>query len=200
MSKNWQKDAKKDFFYKEAKSTGYRSRAAFKLKQICKKYKIIKEGNTIIDLGASPGGWSQVAQELTGENGKVIAVDMKKIDTIKGVIILRGDMTDENSINEILNLTSTADVVISDMSPNISGQYSMDHARSIHLAYIALNTARKLLTKRGNFLVKVFEGESFKEFVDDVKLSFRYVKIFSPSASRKSSSEIYVIGKVFLGK
>lgn len=193
MSKNWQKD----YYYKKAKSQGYRSRAAFKLKQINKRYKIIEKDDIVIDLGACPGGWSQVAKEIVGKNGIVIGVDLKKISPIDGITFIKGNVADKEVINKVRKKISYADVVLSDMSPNISGNYSKDHASSIHLANLAFKISRVLLKNGGNFVVKVFEGDMFKEFFEEVKSSFNFIKIHSPKASRSSSSEVYVIGKGF---
>jgi 23S rRNA (uridine2552-2'-O)-methyltransferase len=195
----WYSEKKKEHFYKEAKRVGYRARSAFKLKQIQKKFKVLKENNTIIDLGAAPGGWSQVAKEIVGEKGKVIGIDISPIMPINGIIFLKGDMTKESSVNEIKNMTSDnkVDVILSDMSPDISGNYSVDHARSIYLCEQALRAAELLLKKDGNFICKTFGGEYLQELIQKIKNRFKNVKCFSPDASRKSSSEIYIIAKYF---
>lgn len=200
MSNNWLREAKKDYYYKEAKSLGYRSRAAFKLKQINKKFKIMKNGNYVVDLGAAPGGWSQVAYEIVGKNGVVIGIDIKEINQIEGITFIKGDVENQEIINKVIKKIDKADVVISDMSPKISGNYSMDHARSIYLANLALNSLKTLLKNGGNFLVKVFEGDMFKEFFEEVKSNFNFAKIYSPKASRAKSSEIYIVAKGFLLK
>ena len=199
MSKRWYHEKKKEHFYKQAKREGYRARSAFKLLQIQKKYKILKSGDVVIDLGAAPGGWSQVAKEITGENGKVIGVDILSIQPLDGVIFIQADMTKEEDINRILNLIDkkTADVIISDMSPNISGTYSVDQARSVFLCEQALKTCDLLLKHGGNFVCKIFEGEDFPHFIKKVKNKFKTVKQFNPDASRKSSSEIYIIARGF---
>ncbi len=203
----WLSQHKRDHFYREAKSAGYRSRAAYKLKQINTKFKIISRNDIVIDLGAVPGGWSQVAYELvagtrpieeTGEikvKGKVIAIDLKGIKHIEGVSFIRGDITDPSTTEKVLELTSTANVVISDMSPDITGHYSVDQARSVYLAEMALEFAQKILVPGGNFVAKVFQGEDFKQLLDKVKSKFRLCKTFSPQASRTRSSEIYIVAK-----
>jgi 23S rRNA (uridine2552-2'-O)-methyltransferase len=195
----WYSERKREHFYKTAKKEGYRSRSAYKLKQIQKKFHIIKKGAIVVDLGAAPGGWSQVATELTGKNGLVIGVDLQPIKPIDGAIFIIGDMTKSETIENIKKKiqNKAVDVVISDMSPNISGNYSMDHARSIWLAENALKFAEEFLKPNGNFLCKIFEGESVKEFIDRVKSSFKIVKLHAPPASRKSSSEIYIVAKGF---
>jgi len=198
----WYSERKNEHFYKEAKRDGYRSRSAFKLKQIQKKYSIFKEGNIIIDLGAAPGGWSQVAKEIVGEEGVVLGIDLSPIQPIRGVTFLQGDITKESSLQELILFMEEkkADAVISDMSPNISGNYSVDHARSIFLCEQALITASTFLKSGGNFLCKVFDGEELPRLLNEIKNNFGFVKKFSPPASRKSSSEIYVIAKYFKNK
>ena len=193
----WYSEKKKEHFYNEAKRVGYRARSAFKLKQIQNKFKILKEGDMIIDLGAAPGGWSQVAKEIVGENGIVIGIDLSPIKPISGVIFLQGDMAQKTSLTEILKLIDKekADVVLSDMSPDISGNYSIDHAQSIYLSEKAFITAESILKPNGNFICKVFCGEDLPNFIEQVKEKFQSVKQFSPDASRKSSSELYVIAK-----
>lgn len=195
----WYSERKKEYFYNEAKREGYRSRSAFKLKQIQKKFKILKKGNIVMDLGAAPGGWSQVAKEIVGENGTVVGIDLSPIHPIKGITFLRGDIAKESSLQELIELMEEkkADVVISDMSPNISGNYSVDHARSIFLCEQALITATTFLKPGGNFLCKVFEGEELPKLMKDITNKFVSVKNFAPPASRKSSSEIYIIAKSF---
>ena len=195
----WYSERKKEHFYKEAKRDGYRSRSAFKLKQIQKKFKILKEGNIVIDLGAAPGGWSQVAKEIVGEKGSVIGIDLSPITPIKGITFLEGDISKESSLQELIKLIGEkkADAVLSDMSPNISGNYSVDHARSVFLCEQALITASTFLNSGGNFLCKVFEGEELKDLIEQISNIFEYVKKYSPPATRKSSSEIYIIAKSF---
>jgi 23S rRNA (uridine2552-2'-O)-methyltransferase len=202
-SKNrWVTEHKQDHYYREAKSSGYRSRAAYKLKQIQKKFNIISKNDIVIDLGAAPGGWSQIAYELIGggdeetpTNGKVIAIDLKSIRHIPGVDFIRGDMTDLLTFDRIFEIADQADAVISDMSPDITGHYSVDQARSVYLAENAFEFAAKVLVHRGNFVVKVFQGEDFKQFFDRVKPRFKICKTYSPKASRTRSSEVYIVAK-----
>lgn len=195
----WYKQKKKEHFYKEAKRVGYRARSSFKLLQIQKKFNIIKKGDTVVDLGAAPGGWSQVAKETVGENGKVIGVDLMQIRPISGITFLQADMTKESSLCELENVIEDkqVDVVISDMSPDISGNYSVDHARSLYLCEQALKTAEILLKLNGNFVCKVFTGEDLDDFVKKINKKFKIVKRYCPPASRKTSSEIYIIAKFF---
>jgi 23S rRNA (uridine2552-2'-O)-methyltransferase len=193
----WYKEKKKEHYYKEAKRKGYRARSAFKLKQIHKRFTIFSSGDTVIDLGAAPGGWSQVAKEYIGIDGTIIAADMHSIQPIDHVKFIQGDITEKETVEKIKHLVSDrkADIVLSDMSPDISGNYSLDHARSIWLCKQALHVAKQLLTHRGTFVCKIFEGADTKEFIGMVNRLFITVKLFSPQASRKSSSEIYIIAK-----
>ncbi len=187
----------KDYYFKLAKKQGYRSRAAYKLKQINKRFGVIKKGYTVVDLGASPGGWSQVASELSG--GKVVAVDISPMKPIEGVEFLRGDITSASTIKALKDMIKEADVVLCDAAPNLSGRWSYDHARSVELAESALKIARVLLKPGGNFVVKVFQGDLLNDYVKNVREGFRYVKLHSPQASRKESAEIYVIAKKYKG-
>ena len=196
----WYSEKKKEHFYKEAKRVGYRARSAFKLLQIQKKFNILKKKDTVIDLGAAPGGWSQVAKEIVGGEGTVVGIDLSLIKPIRGITFLQGDMTKETSVEELIkfNGEKKADVVLSDMSPDISGNYSIDHAKSIFLCEQAFETAKLLLKPGGNFICKIFSGEEIENFIKNIKIHFKTVKRFSPVASRKSSSEEYVISKYFI--
>jgi len=188
---------RRDFFYKLAKVDGYRSRAAYKLKQINERFKIIKNGDAVVDLGASPGGWLQVAKELSG--GKVVGVDILPIEEIEGVDIIKGDIRLDRTIEKIRGkIAGKADVVICDAAPNMSGSWSYDHARSIDLATSAFECARKLLKNGGSFAVKVFQGDMFPNYLNKVRGCFGKVQAFSPEASRAQSAEIYVIGEELL--
>lgn len=195
MSRRWILRKKKDPYYRLAKRKGYRARSAFKLIQINNKYGIIRPGFRVLDLGAAPGGWSQVAKEIVGENGIVVAVDIQEMEPIEGVYIIQGDARDEATKREIKAISPFFDAVISDMSPNLSGIYGIDHFRSIELAETAYSIAKEFLKPHGNFLVKVFQGEEFPKFLEKLRKDFYFVKPYSPPASRKSSSEIYVICK-----
>jgi 23S rRNA (uridine2552-2'-O)-methyltransferase len=188
----------KDYFYYKAKSEGYRSRATYKLRQINEKHQVIKPGDSVVDLGAAPGGWLQMAKELSG--GRVIGIDLQKISPIEGVETFKGDITSERTLKKIEEIIGQhgADVVICDAAPNLTGNWSLDHGRSIDLCQSALNLAKQLLMPGGNFVVKVFQGDLFKDYLDEIKEHFVYVKSYTPRASRKQSAEIYVIGKKFL--
>lgn len=201
MSKRWQSERKRDHYYRKAKTEEYRSRAAYKLIQMDEKFGLIKQGDVVIDMGANPGGWSQVAAEKVGEGGIVIAIDLKPIKPIKGVEVLRGNALSEGTIAEVKALLDgkRACTIISDMSPNISGTYSLDHARSIELAEMSLKYSYEFLKKGGNLVVKVFDGDMTQDLFKRIKKSFQVAKRHAPKASRKSSSEIYLIGKGFRG-
>ncbi|MDV0445620.1 Ribosomal RNA large subunit methyltransferase E [Methanimicrococcus sp. At1] len=188
----------KDYFYDLAQKEGYRSRASYKLKQIQQHSNIIKRGDTIVDLGAAPGGWLQVAKELSG--GRVLGVDLQKIAEIPGVSTYRGDITADSTIEKILEFAGKGgvDVVLCDAAPNLTGNWALDHARGIELNRAAFECAKKILKPKGTFVVKVFQGDMFKDFFDDVKGEFVHVKAYTPQASRSTSAEIYIIAKKFL--
>ncbi|NEU55363.1 SAM-dependent methyltransferase [Halorussus sp. MSC15.2] len=186
----------KDHYYNKSKQEGYRSRAAYKLQQIDREENLLHEGKTVVDLGAAPGGWLQVAAEEVGEGGTVIGVDLQRIDSIDGVETVRGDMTEESTKEEVRDLAGdSVDVVLSDMAPNMTGEYSVDHARSVHLARQAFETALDVLDSGGDFAVKVFEGQDLDDFRSDLEPEFQYVRTLRPDASRDSSSEVYLVGK-----
>ncbi|MEF8834704.1 MAG: RlmE family RNA methyltransferase [Candidatus Thermoplasmatota archaeon] len=190
---------REDEYYHKAQEEGHRSRAIYKLKQIDEKFDIFRQGDVVVDLGAAPGSWSEYAVEQVGE-GNVLAVDKKRIREIEGVSFQQGDMTDKDFLRKISIIAGDVNVVVSDMSPNLTGNYSMDHARSIHLAQQALKFCYANLSEGGKFVVKVFQGEDFENYLDSVKDAFYSVYGHSPHASRESSSEMYVIGKNFKGK
>jgi len=193
----WYQEKKHEHFYKEAKKRGYRARSAFKLKQIHKRFQIFSQGDFVIDLGAAPGGWSQVASEYIGKTGKTIAIDLLRIKPLPNIITIQGDIAEPDTLAKIKKHMSSqkADVVLSDMSPNISGNYSMDQARSAWLCTKAYTIAEILLQTDGIFVCKIFEGENTQNVLSNIKHRFYIVKKFSPGASRKSSSEIYIIAK-----
>lgn len=200
MSKRWLSERRRDYYYKKAKSLDYRSRAAFKLKQIDEKFRILKRGSTVVDLGAAPGGWLQVAKEAVGPGGTVVGLDLQPIEPIEGVITLQGDIRLDETVQELIALMrGKADVILSDMSPNISGNYPMDHARSVELCENALAFAVKVLKRGGGLVMKVFEGDMLQDLLSEVKRRFAEVKLHGPKASRSSSSEIYIIARDFRG-
>jgi 23S rRNA (uridine2552-2'-O)-methyltransferase len=197
MSKRWFDEHKREHYYRKAKAEGYRSRAAYKLLHINEKFTVIKKGMVVLDLGAAPGGWSQAALSLIGDSGKVVGVDIDTVAPNPPAIFIQGDITDPETQEEIRSHIPDCDTVVSDMSPDISGVYSIDQARSVFLATTAFEVAKKFLRRGGSFVCKVFEGEDFKEFHDMLKGYFQMVKNYSPPSSRKTSSEIYVVCKGF---
>ncbi len=188
------KKSRKDYYYKRAKSEGFRSRASYKLLQIQERYHIIREGDIVVDLGAAPGGWLQVIRSL---NATAIAVDRQQIMPLEGVVYIKADITAAETVEKIRSIAEQVDVVVSDAAPNLSGVWGLDHARSISLARSALNVAERTLRPGGNFLVKVFQGDLFDAFVQEMGTFFGFTRAFNPQASRKQSAEIYLIGKRF---
>lgn len=189
-------DSKKDQFRKLAKDQGYRSRSAFKLLQLNKSYRILNKGNCVVDIGCAPGGWIQVALAEVGDKGKVIGVDLKKVEPIDNAFLIQGSIDDENIIiDSILKITSSAnvDVVLSDLSPNVSGNWELDHARQIALTKNALTLGRKIIKKGGKVVLKVFQGDMLNELIEGLRKDFRKVIITKPTASRQVSSELYLI-------
>ena len=193
----WYREKKREHYYKEAKRLGYRARSAFKLKQIQKRFDVFSKEDIVIDLGAAPGGWSQTAKEFVGKQGIVIGADILQIKPLDNVQFIQGDITDNETLEEIKQILNDnkADVILSDMSPDISGNYSVDQARSLWLCEQALDVAEQLLHSGGTFICKIFEGADTKGFIEKVKNRFSSVRTFTPDASRKSSSEIYIIAK-----
>ena len=191
------KKRKRDVFYREAKAQGYRSRAAFKLIQIDARFDLIYEGDTVIDLGAAPGGWTQVARELAGDGGRVVAVDRVGMRPVEGVDVWKGDLADPGLVQDLAARIGAADVVVSDMSPRVSGNKSLDHERSLDLARHALALAVEVLRPGGHFVCKVFQGEHAEELRREVARHFRTAKGHAPEASRKESRELYIVGKGF---
>ena len=187
---------KEDFYYQQARLKGYRSRASFKLQQINNKFRVFRKGQTIIDLGASPGGWSQIASHLVGGKGKVIAIDKSYISPFKEtqVDILNMDILNRNLPSTILETYGKTDGLISDCSPNISGDFSRDHSIQISLAKRALVLTQSLLKPNGFFICKLFQGTELQDFIKDMKEHFETTKLHKPAASRKKSAEIYVVG------
>ncbi len=197
MGKAWIKARKKDPYYVAAKRESYRSRAAFKLIQIQERFKIIKEGDVVLDLGASPGGWSQVARELVGDGGSVFAADLVSMAPVEGVVFMRGDLRDESFMQNVVSTCGEVDVVLSDMAPKLSGNKSYDQARIMDLAGIALGVAQRCLRPRGSLVVKAFRGEDFEAFRSQVSSLFSMCKAYSPPASTKGSAEVYTVAKGF---
>lgn len=188
-----------DFFVKQAKKEGYRSRAAYKLLEITERDRILKPGLTVVDLGSAPGSWSQVASHKIGHSGKVIAVDILEMAPLPGVEFIQSDFREEYAVIELKKYLRDhqPDLVISDMSPNMSGIIISDQAKSMYLAELALAFSMEQLNYGGNFLVKVFQGRDFDQFLFDMRAGFKNVMIRKPKASRDRSNELYLLG---LGK
>lgn len=185
-------DARKDHYRRLAKDQGYRSRAAYKLKQINDSYRILKRSARIVDIGCAPGGWVQVATELS--HGKVVGIDIKPVEPVQGATILQGSIDDPVAVAKIIEtLGEKADVVLSDLAPNVSGMWDMDHARQIDLTRNALALAKQILKPGGSAVFKVFEGEFLAELKKEMATSFSKVLISKPTASRQESSELYLV-------
>lgn len=196
-SRAWMREHLDDPFVKQAHKDGYRARAAYKLLEIQEKYKIIKPNMTVVDLGAAPGSWSQIAGKLVGDKGLVIASDILAMDALPDVTFLQGDFREQAVFDELLNILDgrQVDVVISDMAPNTSGNRAVDQPRQIYLCELALDFAQKVLHKNGQFVVKVFQGDGFDEFRKQVLDSFDVLKTAKPAASRARSKEVFLIGQ-----
>ncbi|MGA0023172.1 MAG: RlmE family RNA methyltransferase [Burkholderiales bacterium] len=196
-SKAWMHEHVTDPYVRRAQAEGMRSRAAYKLQQLADRDRLLKPGITVVDLGAAPGGWSQVARRATGDAGRVIAVDLLEMTPVAGVSFIRGDFGDDAVLAEVERLLDGqgADLVLSDMAPNISGVAAVDQARSVGLAELALDFAVKHLKPQGNFLVKVFQGSGFEALVAEIRRRFVQVMIRKPEASRSRSNEVYVVAK-----
>jgi 23S rRNA (uridine2552-2'-O)-methyltransferase len=187
-------DSKKDQFRRLARDQGYRSRSAFKLKQLNESYRILNKGHCVVDIGCAPGGWLQVALSEVGHKGKVIGIDIKKVEPLTEAFVIQGNIEDEDIINSILNISnSNVDVVLSDLSPNVSGNWDLDHARQIDLTRSALKLTDKILKKGGKVVLKVFQGDMLNELIVELKKEFKKVILTKPNASRQVSSEIYLI-------
>ena len=201
-SKSWLKEHFDDPYVKRSQEEGYRSRASFKLLELQKKDGFIEAGMTVVDLGAAPGGWSQVTAELVGHKGKVIASDILPMDSLAGVEFVQGDFTDETVLNEVLARLDDirADLVISDMAPNMSGIRDIDQPQAMCLAELALAMAKVVLKPGAALLMKVFHGEGLDALQKELKLSFNTVKVRKPKASRARSSEIYLLSVGFKGQ
>jgi 23S rRNA (uridine2552-2'-O)-methyltransferase len=196
-SKAWMREHVTDPYVKRANAEGFRSRAAYKLQQIAMKDKLLKPGMTVVDLGAAPGGWSQVAAQAVQPGGMVVALDLLEMAQVPGVTVIQGDFQEEATLHAVEKALdgSTVDLVLSDMAPNLSGIASVDQARSIALAELALDFALKHLKPQGNFLVKTFHGVGYDELVATLRRSFIQLHTRKPDASRSRSSEVYLLGK-----
>ena len=193
-------DAKKDHYRKLAREEGYRSRASYKLKELNKSYRIIGAGHFVLDLGYAPGGWMQVAAKIVGNKGKVMGIDRSYVEEIPRTFILRASIDDDNIVKDIFDyFGEKVNTVICDLSPQVTGNWSVDHASQISLNYSAVKIMEQVLEKKGNSLFKVFDGEFSNEFYHYMKKKFLRVKLTKPKASRKPSSELYCICLGYLG-
>ena len=193
-------DARRDHYRKLAHEEGYRSRSAYKLLELNKSYRIIGRGFSVLDLGCSPGGWTQVASKLVGNQGKVMGIDKTYVEEIHGAYIQKGNIENESLVQDILSFFSgKINSVICDLSPQVSGNWMVDHSIQISLNYSAAKIMEQVLAKKGNALFKVFDGEYSNEFYQYLKKKFAKVKLTKPKASRKPSSELYCICLGFTG-
>lgn len=199
-NRRWIKRHINDPYVKLSQKEGYRSRAVYKLLEIHEQDKLFRPGMRVIDLGAAPGGWSQLVVELLGDKGRVFAIDILPMDNIAGVTFIRGDFTDNETYQQLQELLQNkpVDLIISDMSPNLSGQKAVDQPKSIYLAELALDFAKQHLAVGGNLLMKVFQGEGFDALHRLLKQSFAKVIIRKPKASRDCSREVYLLAKNLL--
>lgn len=198
-SNRWMQEHFDDEYVLAAKKQGYRSRAVFKLKEIQEKDQLIKPGMNIVDLGAAPGGWSQFARQLIGKKNKLVALDILPMDALDNVDFIQGDFREVAVLDQLHAVLDGVPVhlVMSDMAPNMSGNKGVDQPRAIYLGELALDTAKSVLTKDGSFLVKLFHGEGFEMFLNEVNRSFAKVVIRKPKASRSRSNEVYILAKGF---
>lgn len=198
-SGRWLKEHFDDEYVKRAQQEGYRSRASYKLLEINEKDKLLKPGMTVVDLGAAPGGWSQIAADIVGSKGRVVALDILSMDPIPEVDIIHGDFREEAVLQQLLDVIGgrPVDLVMSDMAPNISGMKTIDQPRAMYLAELALDLARSVLKPGGDFVAKIFQGEGFDAYMKELKDSFGKVIIRKPDASRPRSREVYVVARSF---
>ncbi len=194
-SRRWLDRHFNDEFVKKAQKEGYRSRAVYKLLEIQEKDRMIKPGQVVVDLGAAPGGWSQVAEKIVGDRGRVVALDILPMDSIAGVDFIQGDFREEEPLQQLRDLLGgqPVDLVISDMAPNVSGMNAVDQPRAMYLCELALEFAREVLRPGGGMVVKVFQGEGFDEYIRDMRSSFGKVVTRKPKASRPRSREVYLV-------
>ena len=187
-------EARRDYYRKLAKEHGFRSRAAYKLLEINNSYHVIQREMYVADLGCAPGGWLQVASKLVGNNGKVLGVDIRHVDPLPRVQIIQGDVSDDSLAEKIIDATKRkVNVLLSDLAPNISGVWQLDHARQISLTQSAVSIAEKILVNNGNAVLKAFEGEMLNELKSELKTKFNKLYLYKPKSSRKASSEIYLV-------
>jgi len=198
-SRDWLDRHFRDEYVKRAQAEGYRSRAAYKLLELQQRERILKSGQTVVDLGAAPGGWSQIARQLVGTGGRVLALDILPMDPIAGVEFIQGDFREQAPLERLRELLKgdRVDLVLSDMAPNVSGISVVDQPKAIYLCEIALDLAKEVLRPGGSFVVKVFQGEGFDSFLREMRNSFSRVVIRKPDASRPKSREVYLVAGNF---
>lgn len=193
MGRGSERERKKEHYYKAAKKQGYRSRSAFKLKQMIKKYKLLHGVDRVVELCSSPGGWTQIIREIDGSI-EIVAVDLNPMPPIQGVKFVHGDILEEETLEKIISLIGgAADLVLSDCSPKVTGQWELDVARQLALAEGTLDIAYRILAPGGKVLTKVFQGPGFQEFLASTRERFNSVKLVKPPASRRTSAEIYLV-------
>ena len=195
MADHWIENHKRDSWRRQAKSSGYRARSAFKLLQIQDRFKLIRDGDVVLDVGCHPGGWSQVAVELVGEKGTVIGIDLESCQPVDGAKLLVGDITEKSTQDRILLELNKRHIntIISDISPDITGNWDIDQAVAMTLVADVLDFSLELLCKGGSFTTKIFQGVGIEELIEAIRPHFSEVRRFSPMASRNSSSEVYLV-------
>lgn len=195
--RSWRDRQERDPYVQRARREGWRSRAVFKLEQIDQKERLLRPDMVCVDLGCAPGGWSQYVSKRLKGRARIVAVDLLPMDPIPAVEFIQGDFEDEAVCRRLLDATGDAgaDLVMSDMAPNISGSRAVDQPRSMALAELALDTARRVLKPGGSFVCKVFQGEGFDAFVVDARRSFERVRVMKPKASRAGSREVYLVAR-----
>ena len=196
---SWRDRQERDPFVQRARREGWRSRAVFKLEQIDQKERLLKPGMVVVDLGSAPGSWSQYVTEKLKGRARIVAVDLLPMDSLPDVEFVQGDFRDDEILARLLEAVGEdgADLVMSDMAPNISGTKAVDQPRSMYLVELALDLARQVLKPGGNFVTKLFQGEGFDEFVKDARNSFERVRVIKPRASRSGSREVYLVARNF---
>ncbi len=201
-NRDWIRQHLRDPYVQQSQHDGFRSRASYKLLEILEKDPLLRPGMCVVDLGAAPGGWSQVVAERVGPEGSVVALDLLPMEAIAGVDILLGDFTEDAVLEQLLQRVADrgVDLVISDMAPNVTGVRHVDQPRILHLVELALELSEKILTSGGGLVTKVFHGQGYDEFVRDLRRVFNTVTVRKPDASRARSREVYVVAKGFLGR
>jgi len=196
-SGSWYERQERDPYVQRARKEGWRSRAVYKLEQIDQKERLLRPDMVCVDLGSAPGSWSQYVSKMLKGRARIIAIDLLEMDSLPDVEFIQGDFQDEVAYGQLLELVgeASADLVMSDMAPNISGSKAVDQPRSMYLVELALDTARRLLKPKGNFVCKVFQGEGFDALVVDARRSFKRVRVMKPKASRPGSREVYLVAR-----